>query len=115
MEIRYFIRQNVCKEVIERNIKPGWEELLPNGWGCGYAIIPPKHPLYGKAIPYVAHKEISYNQLAENWPEIREDERNCYIVGFHCFYPGDTAENCPKEYVEEEARKLALFLEQYSE
>jgi len=86
--------------------------LNEHGWGNGYVCIPPGHPMYEVAyddIPVDVHGGLSFACPAKDldWPEIPEDCKDCWIVGFATAHYGDTVENCDKWYVESQAEKLA--------
>ena len=93
---------------------PGISKILIKGWGNGYAIIPPGHPLYGaESLDIEVHGPITLYAWARdfNIPEISEEDKDGFVIGFNCQHYCDTPESCPKEYVEERAKELAEILD----
>ena len=81
--------------------------LMDCGWGNGYVILPPEHPLFGvdyNDIDVDVHGCLTYGAMEdENW-----------VVGFDTAHFADTLENWPEERVEEETIRLKEQLENYS-
>jgi hypothetical protein len=120
-KIRYFIRKS---ELLERAIEemgeeefnkfPALRETMTKGWGNGYAVIPPGHPLFGQENPDLnVHGGITWSASVGDvdWPELLPEERNCWVVGFDTAHAFDTPERCDRAYVENEAKRLAEQLE----
>ena len=91
----------------------GSKLLMPHGWGNGYVVIPPGHPAY--AIHYgdlneliSVHYGLTFAGHASNCGmfSLKEDEQDCWIVGFDTAHHGDTLEKWPKERVQIEADYL---------
>lgn len=83
---------------------------IPNfdkGWGNGYVGVPEGHPWYGKdydSIDCNVHGGLTYGDYF--CPTCEPD--GLYWVGFDCAHYQDTAENCPRSYVERETENLKM-------
>lgn len=87
------------------------------GWGCGYVVVPPDHPVaQGKCDPYSlpAHGGITcWSPASElDWPEIKDDEKDCFILGFDTAHGMESPKTHPKEWVEQEAQRIARLVEE---
>ena len=113
--MRYFVKKG-------RPLPPGID--LESGWGNGYALIPPQHPLHGKSYDEIydlmpeleVHGGLTFaEEVPMNWPEIPEGAHGDeWCVGFDTGHYEDTEAKWPKERVIEEARYLAEQLEDFT-
>ncbi len=120
-KIRYFIRksellQRATKEMGKQELSryPCLIEALTKGWGNGYAVIPPGHPLWGKEyLDLNVHGGITWSAFGRDmeWPEILPEERDCWVIGFDTAHAFDTPKRCTRTYVRNEAKRLARQLE----
>ena len=85
---------------------------IETGWGCGYVIIPPGHPMHGvhyNDIPVSCHGGLTFSDSASelDWPEITEEDADGWVVGFDTAHIGDTLTKWTDEAsVIREAEKL---------
>jgi len=95
-----------------------WLPGMAHGWGNGYIIIPKGHKLHGKHyddIEVEVHYGLTFSDPANelNWPEIPEDQKDGWVVGFDTAHARDDINTWPKEAVEAETEKLRLQLESF--
>lgn len=93
------------------------------GWGNGYAIIPPTHPLAGKDYYEVSkhvrvHEGLTFGKrigsdLIEAF-KLDPENIGSYIYGFDTCHYEDNIQKWPKEAVEAEAQNLAEQLTLYA-
>ena len=88
-----------------------WLTGLSTGWGNGYAVIPEGHKFHGKhydEIDVNVHGGLTFSSAADelDWPEITDEHKGGWVVGFDCAHYGDTPETCPEEYVKAEVESL---------
>ena len=100
--------------------KIDWLPYSPHGWGNGYVIIPKGHPLHGKHyddIDVEVHGGLTFSESAKelDWPEITENDKEGWVVGFDTAHYSDSLSNWPKEAVQKETRRLAKQLEKLAE
>ena len=96
-----------------------WLHGVDHGFGNGYVVLPPSHPMFGKdydGIPVEVHGGLTYakdvtNFNTANLPEGVELPKEGWVVGFDAAHYQDNAENWPKSRVEEETARLAAQLE----
>lgn len=82
-------------------------------------LLPKKHSMYGKKYDKIdefvcVHGGLTFSEKAEdyiNWEEIKEEDKDCWLVGFDTVHLFDSLSNWPKERVLEETQKLAKQLE----
>lgn len=105
-----------------RNI-PGF--TLSYGWGNGYVLLPPNHPLYGKNyddIDISAHGGLTFSDYFKDtrflkWIENREIDgdvtkenfknfNNYWIIGFDTNHYDDNLHICTKKYVMDETESI---------
>lgn len=97
-------------------VKESRISMMSTGWGNGYVIIPQGHPMHGKdynEIEVDVHAGLTFGTMAKDldWPEIPEDAKDGYVVGFDTAHYGDDISRWPKSEVEAEAKRLAEQLE----
>lgn len=103
------MKKQIMKTFIKKNT---WLIGINCGWGNGYVIIPPKHPLNGvpyKDINVEVHGELTFSEKADDlkdWPEITKEDKGGWVVGFDTAHIRDTLTNWPKESVEKETKRL---------
>jgi len=91
-------------------------DLERYGWGNGYAIIHPTHPLYDvKYIPIDVHGGITYDKYIKDETWNGEFIREGRILGFDTAHCGDTPETMPESVVIEELKMFVFELENYYE
>lgn len=111
----YDERVGLAKQLKER--MPRIADLLVQGWGNGYVILPPGHPLYGVEMTHIDLEDfdrpITFAHYVRDicWPEVRLEEKDGYVIGFDTMLNGDTSHNCTEKYVRRETQKLADILE----
>lgn len=99
------------KTIIKEN---DWINAIDHGWGNGYVVLPIGHKWHGMAyseIPVEVHYGLTFGELVtpkwlSHWPELSDEDMGCYIIGFDTCHYQDTAESCPKEFVEYETERL---------
>ena len=84
---------------------------LSHGWGNGYVIIPKGHKLHGKQyddIDVSVHGGLTFSESASelDWPEIPEDSKDGWVVGFDTCHYGDNQSSWTKRAVQREAERL---------
>ena len=89
-----------------------WLEGCETGWGNGYIVIPEGHPMHGvdyDLIDVDVHYGLTFSALADDldWPELKEEDKGGWVVGFDTAHLGDTLEKWPKQEVEKEAERAA--------
>ena len=85
-----------------------------HGWGNGYAVIFKGHPMYGKSyneIPIDVHGGLTFshdvNSLnRESFPEITDEMKDGWMIGFDTAHYSDDMERWPKEEVKRETEHL---------
>jgi len=95
--------------------------LMRVGWGNGYVLIPPTHPLHGVDywdINVDVHGGLTYSQLVtekkvNHWVELDAEDIGKWCVGFDTCHFHDTLKDWPKERVQEETEKLKKQLIAY--
>lgn len=95
---------------------------IETGWGNGYVVIPPEHPMHGvwyDDIGADVHCGLTFSELITDdmlsvFPSLDTDDVGSWLVGFDTAHWGDTPYNWPMERVEEETQKLAKWLESYA-
>lgn len=92
-------------------------DILPHGWGNGYAIVHRYHPFYGKnydAISAEAPGGLTYCASGKDCriEELPEEYRtdDYWVFGFDTCHWGDTLEKWPVEAVITAAQNLASDL-----
>lgn len=82
--------------------------LKHSGWGNGYVMVDPTHPLYG-----MHYDDISYNQIKVHGGltySTKDSESEGWVFGFHTSNWDDRIEQWPKEVVIEETKRLMAQL-----
>ena len=111
--------------VIENYMKRIPEVIFDFGWGMGYILLPPRHPLYGKPYDEIdirIHGGLTYGGKFTNnnfleWIKGRkifgdvtrdnyENFNNYWIIGFDTSHYGDTLDSCSLSYVMYETTNL---------
>ena len=110
-------------KIFIKSFEPRMKQVIPCGWGNGYAIIPRKHPLYGyhyddihDLFPSLSvHGGLTFAAPVKkvDWPELPPHIKSGWVVGFDTAHYGDNPENWTKEDVLIEAFKLKRQLESY--
>lgn len=93
--------------------------MIETGWGNGYAVIPPTHPLYEvhyDKIDVDVHYGLTFSEKITNdmlsiFPALDTEDVGCWMVGFDTAHYGDTQLNWPMERVVEETERLVEQLE----
>ena len=88
------------------------------GWGNGYVIIPEGHPLHGRHyddIDVDVHGGLTWSESAKglDWPEIKEEDKSGWVVGFDTAHYKDSLSSWPRLRVEAETENLKKQLENY--
>ena len=107
---------NLISFVVENN----WlsRDRLDFGWGNGYVAIPKEHKFYG--LDYCEIDGIDVNgdltlscsaSEFKDVPELTEEFKDYWVLGFDTAHLYDTLEKWPKEAVEKETNYLKLQLE----
>ena len=71
------------------------------GWGNGYVGLPNWHPFYKvdyNDINVKCHGDLTFSAL--------DEEEDLWVIGFDTSHGGDNMENCPFEFVRDEAYQL---------
>ena len=129
-KIRYFICESPmivtskrqCEEMkAQGNPVDLLEKTLEEcyGWGNGYVVIPPGHPLYGENFDenlLDCERNISFVHFGRDCDsslDIPKDEQDHLIVGFDTYQYREDKGPSPytKEYVEAQAKHLAEQLQ----
>ena len=95
------------------------------GWGLGYVLLPPHHPLFGKNYDDIGmdvHGGLTFGQIFDSdrfleWTLDREvfgditktnfEKFDGYwIIGFDTNHAGDDMNSCSKDYVVEQTESL---------
>lgn len=78
------------------------------GWGNGYVMVDPTHPLYGVEYDDVPYDKIDvYGGLSYSK---KDSESEGWVFGFHTSNWDSTMEKWPKEAVIEETKRLMAQL-----
>lgn len=97
-------------------------ELLWGGWGNGYVLIPPGHPLYGLSYLNINNidvhggltfSEFVTDEMIETHQELLESDKGMWMIGFDTLHAWDSQSSCPKKYVKREADRLLAQLTKY--
>lgn len=110
------------KTVIRENtwLDRGW--LTDFGWGNGYVLIPEGHPLHGKHYHDIENIDVHYgltfstlvtDKLIERCPELTEEDKGMWVVGFNTTHYGDNLAVWPKARVQQETDHLLKQLQKY--
>lgn len=99
------------KTVIKENT---WLSGMDKGYGNGYVVLPVGHRWHGmnyNEIPVEVHYGLTFGsvatpELVEYWPELDETDLGAYVIGFDTCHYRDTAESCPRSFVEYETENL---------
>lgn len=88
-----------------------WLTIGSHGWGNGYVVVFEGHPAYKEdynSINANVHGGLTFSDYANqlDWPEITEDMKDGWIIGFDTCHYGDTMRKWPKERVIEETDDL---------
>ena len=103
--MRHFIKENT------------WLTGISTGWGNGYVILPKNHKWNGKDYDELneiinVHYGLTFAEKADNlindthWPEITEDDKSGWVIGFDTAHMGDDLDKWPKSEVEKETLRL---------
>lgn len=92
---------------------------IDTGWGNGYAVIPKGHPMHGKHYDEInvdVHYGLTFSASVDElnldkWPEITDEDKGGWVVGFDTAHLGDDLARWPQESVEAEAKRLAEQLD----
>ena len=95
-----------------------WLNGMEHGWGNGYVIIPKGHKLHGKHyddIDVDVHGDLTFSKSAKelDWPEIPENLKDGWVVGFDTAHYADTQSRWPKSAVQTEVERLKEQLLEY--
>ena len=87
------------------------DEILDRGWGNGYVVVFKGHPAYGKhydEIDVDIHGGVTFSESSNDidWPEITEEMRDGWVIGFDTAHYSDNMERWPKEEVKIETEYL---------
>lgn len=91
-------------------IKNNWLPGFNRGWGNGYVVVPPGHPLHG-----VSYQELRGIDVHGGLTYSEPDIHNGWCLGFDTAHFGDTQEYWTIQRVEEEALKLLEQIENWSD
>ena len=86
-----------------------WMTEYPNslhGWGNGYVLLPPEHPMYNvdyEDINVEVHGGLTYSAT--------QAETGLWMLGFDTGHLDDNQTNCDKDYVREQTNLLRIQLE----
>lgn len=91
-----------------------WLIGMDHGYGNGYVVLPIGHKWNGMSydeIPVNVHYGLTFGAIVtpefiERWSQLSEEDLGAYVIGFDTCHYQDTAENCPKEFVEYETEML---------
>lgn len=85
------------------------------GWGCGYVLIPLKHP-FADAKLLLNNDTYFYPQVKGFTEEITfaEIEDDFLKIGFDTAHSWNTIENSGKDYVEQKANELKVLIDSYT-
>lgn len=78
---------------------------LSTGWGNGYVVIPKGHPLHGKYYDDLSvdiHGGLTFSGNVDelnkkDWPEIIDQDKGGWVVGFDTAHSGDDLTRWPDE------------------
>lgn len=81
------------------------------GWGNGYVIVSKNHPWYGlhyDKIDAEIHGGLTFAGVNISGQPQESKTTDAWIVGFDTGHSTDNINNCPKEYVELQAKWLLI-------
>jgi hypothetical protein len=92
------------------------------GWGNGYVVIPPEHPLYNvqcENMDVEVHGGLTLSKKITNgtlelFPALDVSDLGCWLVGFDTAHYGDDGYKWSMEAVQMETERLVLQLENYT-
>lgn len=94
------------EEILTFLIECTWlEGVTHHGWGCGYIAVPSSHPWFNKTdteLEITIHGGVTW--AASHLPQYQPN--GLWYIGFDTMHGGDTKENCPKSYCEEQVLSL---------
>lgn len=99
----------------------GFSSINDFGWGNGYVLIPEGHPAHGKHyddIDVDVHGGLTFGRLVDDhmikqWPELKEEDKGGWLVGFDTAHYDDSLARWPKEAVQAETDRLMEQLKNY--
>ena len=92
-----------------------WLPMTAHGFGNGYVILPVKHKYHGihyDDIDVSVHGGLTLSISAKEceWPEVSEEDKDGWVIGFDTCHLGDTLQRWPKSRVQEELDNLVKQL-----
>ena len=93
-----------------------WLSMFDHGFGNGYVILPVGHKYHSvhyDDIDISVHGGLTLSEPANEceWPEIAEEDKEGWIIGFDTGHFGDTLQKWTKSRVQEELDNLVKQLE----
>ena len=78
--------------------------VYPNGYYCGYVVVPFSHPFYGKRYQDLEDIDVHGGLTFSGYLDAVGDDK--YLLGFDCGHAGDDAKVQDEDYTLQECKRL---------